>query len=131
MDSMTRQQMVAEFGDTGVQNPKVLDLITFDAAAGHVVLVMIERRPWGTDPQQFRQIEEKINHYLGFALDGFLVQHYPQYQDKPVQVRLDCAEQPHGEAVRFVQAAEQAIRAQGVGFALKVGAPQGNRKEAS
>jgi hypothetical protein len=120
MERMTREQMVSTFGEPGVQNPTILDLVTVDSASGHVVLVMIERRPWGADAQQFRQIEEKINRYLGYALDGFLVEHYPQYRGKPVRIRLDCAEAPHGDAVRFVQAAEDAIRGCDVDFALAV-----------
>ena len=46
LDKLTREQMIAEFGDTGVQNPAVIDLITLDQASDTVVLVMTERRPW-------------------------------------------------------------------------------------
>jgi hypothetical protein len=120
---MTREKMVAEFGETGVQNPMVMDLITLDPATEKVVLVMIERRPWGADPRQFAQIEEKINRYLAYALDGFLAQHYPQYEGRRVVLRLDCAEAPHGTAVRFVEAAEQAVRAEGLDFVVNVTPP--------
>src|SRR6185436_14404941 len=101
---MSREQLVAEFGEPGVQNPKMVDLISVVPESQKVVLVMIERRPWGAVPEQFSQIEEKINRYLGYVLDGFLVQQYPQYEGRPVVLRLDCAEAPHGEAARFVAA---------------------------
>jgi hypothetical protein len=117
---MTREQLVAEFGAPGVQNPKVMDLITVDPLSGKVVLVMFERRAWGSGPRQFREIEEKINRYLGYALDGFLVEQYPQYRDKDVQIRLDCAEAPRDEAVAFVDAAGRAIQAQGIEFVVNV-----------
>jgi hypothetical protein len=117
---MTRQQMVAEFGEPGVQNPTLMDLITVDPATEKVILVMIERRPWGAVPEQFGQIEEKINRYLGYVLDGFLVQHYPQYEGRPVIIRLDCAEEPDGEAARFVAAATHAISTQGLEFTVNV-----------
>jgi hypothetical protein len=120
---MTREQMVAEFGEPGVQNARMMDLITVDRAADKVVLVMFERRPWGASPRQFVEIEEKINRYLGYALDGFLVEHYPQYAGKAVQIRLDCAEAPHGEAVRFVEAAAHAIAAQGLELVVNVTGP--------
>jgi len=112
--------MVAEFGEPGVQNPAVIDLITTDADADNVVLVMIERRPWGSSREQFKQIEEKVNRYMGYALDGFLVEHYPQHEGRPVRIRLDCAEQPHGEAERFVEAMAQSVQAYGLGFAISV-----------
>ncbi len=115
--------MVSEFGEPGVENPMLMDLITFDRAAETVVLVMYERRSWGANPQQFRQIEEKINRYMGYALDGFLIQHYPHYEGKAVKLRLECAEAPHGDAVRFVAAAEHATRAHGLDFEVKVTPP--------
>ena len=123
MEPLTREQMIAEFGEPGVENPKLVDLITTDPGADTVVLVMFERRAWEASPAQFRQIEEKINRYLGYALDGFLVQHYPQYKGKPIQLRLDCAEEPHGEAVRFVEAAREAIRATGLDLVVNVTTP--------
>jgi hypothetical protein len=117
---MTRDQMVAEFGETGVENPMLMDLITTDVASGRVVLVMVERRAWGASPRQFAQIEEKINRYLGYVLDGFLAQQYPRYAGREVAIRLDCAEAPSGQAERFVAAAAHAIRAQGLEFELRV-----------
>ena len=120
MDRISREQMIAEFGEPGVQNPAILDLIRLDPDSGRVVLVMIERRSWGSDPAQFQQIAEKINRYLGYALDGHLGEHYPQYRGKRIQIRLDCAQQPWGDAVRFVNAAGEAIRAQGIDFVVSV-----------
>lgn len=38
MERITRQQLVEEFGEPGVQNPAVVDLITPDRALGMVVL---------------------------------------------------------------------------------------------
>jgi hypothetical protein len=120
---MTREQMVAEFGEPGVENAMVIDLITLDPATDQVMLVMRERRSWGASPRQFQQIEEKINRYLGYALDGFLVEQYPQYRDKPITIRLDCAEAPHGDAVRFVEAARQASERHEVQFVVNVVPP--------
>ena len=114
--------MVAEFGDTGVQNPAVIDLITLDKASDVVVLVMTERRRWGA-AEQVKQIEEKLNRYLGYVLDGFLAEQYPQYLGKSVQIRLDCAEEPHGESARFVAAMSDAVESHGIHFAMAVRPP--------
>ena len=123
MERMTRDQMVNEFGEPGVENPMLLDLITVDPATDKVVLTMIERRAWGASARQFQQIEEKINRYLGYVLDGFLAEHHPAYEGKRVQIRLQCAEEPHGEAIRFVAAATQAVQAEGIEFVVAVAAP--------
>jgi hypothetical protein len=123
VEEITREQMLAEFGEPGVENAKMVDLITLDPATDKVVLVMIERRAWGTSPQQFAQIEEKINRYLGYVLDGFLAEQYPKYEGLRVTIRLDCAEEPHGEAVAFVRAAAHAIGEQGLELIVNVSPP--------
>ena len=123
MEKMTKDQMLAEFGAPGVENPQVLDLITSDPASGDVLLVMIERRAWGAHPQQFRQIEEKINRYMAYALDGFLAEHHPEYVGRRVRLRLDCAEPPTGEAERFVAAAQHAAQAHGLDLFVQVVPP--------
>lgn len=123
MERMSREQLVAEFGEPGVQNPMIVDLIELDPASGRLILAMFERRPWGATPLQFRQIEEKINRYLGYVLDGHLGEQYPQYLGKTVLVRLDCLEEPHGEAIRFVTAASHVIRQEGLEFQLQVTGP--------
>lgn len=120
MEEITREQWIAEFGEPGVENPNIVDLIEVDPTSGQVVLVMIERREWDNDPQQFIQIEEKINRYMGYVLDGHLTTHYPQYEGKPVKIRLNCPQEPYGKAVTFVTAAEQAIRAHGLDFVVNV-----------
>lgn len=120
MEKMTREQWIAEFGEPGVENPSIVDLIEVDPASGQVGLVMIERREWDIGPQQFRQIGEKINRYLGYVLDGHLTSHYPQYKGQAVQIRLNCAQAPCGEAVAFVTAAEHAVRAHGLDFVVNV-----------
>ena len=88
-----------------------------------VVLVMTERRPWDATREQFKQIEEKLNRYMGYVLDGFLAEQYPQYRGKSVQIRLDCAEAPHGEAVRFVAAMTHATQSHGIHFSIAVRSP--------
>ena len=120
MEEMKKEAWVAAFGEPSVENPNVVDLIKADPASGQVVLVMIERREWDNGPQQFRQIEEKINRYMGYVLDGYLTTDYPQYEGKRVQIHLNCAEAPSGKAEAFVTAAQRAIRAHGLAFVVNV-----------
>jgi hypothetical protein len=80
--------------ERGVHNPKVIDLISRDAETGAVVLTMLEPRPWGASPSQIREIEEKFNAYLQYALGGNLEHDYPQYAGAPVMFRLECSQVP-------------------------------------
>jgi Family of unknown function (DUF6572) len=88
----------------GVHNPRVVDLVTEDAATGEVVLVMLEQRPWGSDPDQLRQLEDKFNSYLGYVLDGHMAAQYPQYAGKSVRFQIDCASNPRPEDRPFLAA---------------------------
>jgi hypothetical protein len=103
----------------GVHNPRVVDLIELDRGTGEVVLVLLERRPWGSDPAQLRQLEAKLNSYLSYVLDGFLARDYPQYAGRRARFELHCAEPPRGEERAFLTAARNFAAGEGIGFAVQ------------
>jgi len=126
MSGMSRDDLVRQFGEPGVENPDVVDLITPGPGPERVTLVMIERRGWDS-LLQLRQIEEKINRYLGYVLDGFLVQQYPEYEGRHAVLRIDCRDEPTGEAAEFLRAAREAIEGEGLELEVRVrgSAPEG------
>src|SRR5579871_6554885 len=78
----------------GVEHPHVIDVLSQDGQTGDVTMVMIEPRPWdGTELRLF-QLQEKINAYLSFALDGDMAEVYPQFVGKKLRLRLDCVGMP-------------------------------------
>ena len=81
----------------GVHNPRVVDLITRDPVTDEVVLVMLEERPWGSEPDQLRQLEAKFNSYLEYVLGGHMARQYPDYAKLAVRFQLDCVENPRPE----------------------------------
>jgi hypothetical protein len=94
----------------GIHEPETIDLIA-RAADGRYLLVMIETRPWGSDPGQADQLKAKINTYAQFALDGGLLRHHPEAANQPIAIRLDCPAAPD-EATSAImsRAAEQLAR---------------------
>ena len=104
----------------GVENPGVVDLIHHDRDTGEVVLTLLERRPWGSSPEQIRQLEDKINAYLSYVCLGHLVRDYEQYAELKVRIQLDCAEAPRPEERRFLEAARQYIAGEGIRFVVSV-----------
>ena len=116
---ISRDEMVHEFGEPGVENPRIVDLIQADDEKNDVALIMIERRRWA-GMLQLKQLEEKINRYMGYALDGFLLQQFPQYDGYTVSILLHCAEEPIGEAKDFLEAAKRTIEGEGLRFAVEV-----------
>jgi hypothetical protein len=98
----------------------VVDLIATDPERGEVVLAILEPRAWNGSEERLRQLEDKLNAYFGYVLDGFLARDYPDYDGMPVCVRLDCVEEP-GEPERpFMAAAARFCAAHGLRFALRV-----------
>ena len=107
----------------GVFNPRVVDLITLDEAADEVVLVMLEERPWGTDPEQLRQLEAKFNAYLSYVLGGYLVRQYPMYADRGVRFQLDCVENPRSADGAFFTAMSNFAAGEGIRWVTRVMQP--------
>ena len=108
----------------GVQNPRVVDLITQDDASGEVVLVMLEQRPWGSHPEQLRQLEAKFNSYLEYVLGGHLEAQYPQYAGRPVRFQLDCVANPRLEDRPFFTAMSNFAAAESIRLVVAAGVPE-------
>src|SRR5262245_66210405 len=106
--------------ERGVHNPRVVDLVSLDAAQDCVELLMLETRAWGSDAGQLGQLEEKFNAYLGYVQAGYLGRDYPQYAGRRVRFRLECAEPPSGEAERLLAAVRGFAERQGIGFSVEV-----------
>jgi hypothetical protein len=77
---------------------------------------MVEDRPWGADLDQVTQLQEKINTYAGYVLDGRLAQQYPETADGSVRIRLDCAEAPAGHYAHITTHAANQLALHGIDF---------------
>lgn len=108
----------------GVHNPRVVDLITLDDETGEVVLAMLEERPWGSDPQQLRQLEAKFNAYLEYVLGGHMGKQYPDYAERAVRIQLDCAENPRPEDGAFFTAMSNYAASESIRWVVRVAQPE-------
>ena len=104
----------------GMLHPGVIDFLGFDEGAGEVVLGMMEERPWDGSEKQLFQIQEKMNAYFSFILDGEMEDAYPQFRGKKVRIRMECVGMPPEEAVKFLQAVYDQAQLQGIEFELDV-----------
>jgi hypothetical protein len=104
----------------GVEHAHVIDLIAHDSKTDEVALIMLEPRPWdGTELRLF-QLQEKINAYLSFALDGEMSEAYPQFAAKSVRLQLDCATMPDAAVVEFLGVVREQIAFQGINLEVRV-----------
>jgi hypothetical protein len=86
----------------GIQQPNVIDLITYDPRHDEVILVIVEEKAFNGDSKLLFQLQNKINLYLSFILDGHLEKQYPSMKDKPVRIRLDCSNELSEEIRAFM-----------------------------
>ncbi len=104
----------------GVEHAHVIDIITQDGKTGEVTLIMVEQRPWDGSELRLFQLQEKINAYLSFALDGEMVEAYPQFAGKKLRLRLDCVGMPGSDVVGFLSTVREQIGFQGIDFEVRV-----------
>ena len=93
--------------------------------AGTVTLVMVERRPWDGSQRQLFQLQEKLNAYLSFALDGEMAAEYPALAALPLRLQLDCAEPPDSMVQHFLGIVREQIAFQGIDLTVRVFGTQG------
>ena len=104
----------------GITDTHSIDVIAQDAD-GAYVLIMIEDRPWGAEPAQPAQLQEKINTYADYILNGSLAQHYPEAAGGPFRIRLDCISSPTGHLAHITDHASEQLAARGIEFHIKPG----------
>lgn len=105
--------------DRGVHNPRIVDLIHHDQAAGEVVLTLIEWRPWPASENHYEELDQKLSNYFVYAIDGFLGRQYPSYAGLPVRVQLDSVHELSAEAVAMLEEASRVGEDHGIRVALR------------
>lgn len=81
---------------------------------------MSETRPWTGNGQQLFQLQEKVNAYLSFALDGEMAENYPELATKAVRLQLNCATEPDIRTAKLIRLIREQIAFQGIKFVVRV-----------
>ncbi|GAA5177176.1 hypothetical protein GCM10025771_13770 [Niveibacterium umoris] len=100
----------------GIRHPDVVDLVTNGDDAFRLVLVEEQEL---TDDDAL-ELQQKLNNYLGFALDGPLLERYPEASGKQACIRVDLYVQPSPFILEFLRQYAKAIDEYGVSFELSV-----------
>ena len=72
----------------GLAHAGVLDAFAWDRSRNTLVLVMFETRPWNGGDAQLLQLQNKLNAYASFILDGEMTESFPQFRGAPVEIHL-------------------------------------------
>jgi hypothetical protein len=102
--------------NVGISHPDVLDLVT--QSDSEVRLVLVEER--ALSERDAVALQAKLNNYLAYALDGALVQQYPQCDGKRVYLRVDLYARPSEFIREFIARYREAVAQYNVGVELCV-----------
>jgi len=100
----------------GLENPGVLDAFAHDTRADKLVLAMYEDRSWSGEEIQLFQLQEKLNAYLSFVLDGELSEAYPELAGKRVEIQLRTVHEPDAKAFDLIRRVREQLDFQRITF---------------
>lgn len=103
----------------GVDNSQVVDLVA-KAPDGSLLLVMVEHRPWDGSDERLQQLQDKVNAYLAFALDGELEREFPSHTAAGLTLLLRCIEPPDALVRGLVTPLRKALEPLGLRFEVQV-----------
>ena len=103
--------------NSGAEYPEVIDYLT--EKDGVCSLYIVQITP--LDDELTLKLQEKINNYLAFALDGQLAKEYPDMAGMKLRIQLELQYPPEGLAAEFLDKVTPHVEAEGVGFYVQVG----------
>lgn len=105
---------------SGLAHTHVIDALALDEKTGEVALIMTEPRAWDGSDERLYQLQEKLNTYLSFALDGEMAEAYPDFAGRPLRLQLDCAMPPDERTMGVIAMVREQIGYQGIKFEISV-----------
>ncbi len=105
---------------SGLEFPHIIDLYMMDPDTERVVLVMNERRPWSGHDEQIFQLQEKMNAYMSFALDGEMTDESPDLASLPLRIELRCASEPDERTLHYLKLIHDQLALQDVQFLVSI-----------
>ncbi|MBM3989514.1 MAG: hypothetical protein FJ298_00755 [Planctomycetes bacterium] len=103
----------------GVEDSSSVDLVARNED-GSALLVMVEHRRWDGSDERLRQLQDKVNAYLAFALDGQLEREFPGSMAQGITLLLRCIEPPDAMVRGLVPPLRHALAPLGVRFDVQV-----------
>jgi Family of unknown function (DUF6572) len=102
----------------GLEHPGVLDALAHDTRADKVVLAIYAMRPWTGEDFQLFQLQEKLNAYVSFVLDGELQENFPDLSAKSVEIQLRTLHDPDAKALAFIEHVREQLALQQITFEI-------------
>ncbi|MHC4954516.1 MAG: DUF6572 domain-containing protein [Planctomycetota bacterium] len=102
--------------ETGVEHTESIDLVMQHGETGQFLLIMIESREWDGSHDRLVQLQDKLNTYLTYALEGQFHGEHPEAEGEKIRIHLDCEFPPDAVSMGFLDAAREAIAEHNIEF---------------
>jgi hypothetical protein len=106
-----------------LEQSAIIDALGIDQPTGRVVLVIRHDVPWDGSAAQLYLLQEKLNAYLSFALDGEMAAAYPAFAQRPLGVRIDCATPPDPRTLHLLGHVRRQLQFQDIELEVRVSQP--------
>ena len=103
-----------------LEKPHMIDAIGVDEKSGRVVLVIRHEAPWDGSEKQLFGLQEKLNAYLSFALDGEMAEAYPEFAGRGLSVRIESPGAPDAHTLHFLGHVRHQIQFQDIELEMRV-----------
>src|SRR5687768_7443411 len=102
-----------------IEQRKVIDFVGISKADGRAILTISDHLPWLPDNEHLLILQNKINDYLAFLESGEIYDSYPQAHGRVIEIQVVCKYPPIGDAIRFLELAEQTVLNAGFHFSAR------------
>ena len=100
-----------------IEDPTTVDLVVA-RRDGSVVLSMFEERPWDGSDERVFELEQKVNAYLAFVLDGHMARDHPDIDPSLITIRLDYVNRMDERTRALLPTIEATLAQYGIDFAI-------------
>jgi hypothetical protein len=80
----------------------VIDMIAHDPKTDEAVLVMNEPELWNDSDDRLLKLQERLNAYVSFLLDGEFAESDPTLAQKRARIELRCQQMPGSRAIELL-----------------------------
>ncbi len=100
----------------GIKYPGVIDFVTSKDDVCGLYIIQVDR----VDDREIQALQEKINNYLTFALDGQLTSEYPSMAGKQVKIYMQLSCDPTTLQQDFYTNVTAVCNKEGIGFEVEI-----------
>ena len=101
-----------------LQTPDQLDLVTFDEKQDEIVMIIAATGEWSGSGSEEAALLNKLNNYVGFALEGGLAKQFPDRKWKSVRIQIDCLETLPAKLAHVVTQAQALLGKKGISLCV-------------